>query len=81
MVSASLSDASNSITSSAAEVSVVAFRVNNPIVPADCSEVNVERVTAALTRAWSTVHASRLPAYRPLRKRVNHNEWLSVVVH
>lgn len=80
-MSSGFSDAGNTIASASAEISVVTFRVNNPIVPTDSREVNVKRIATTFTRIRTTVHASRLTAYRSLRKRVNHDERLSVVVH
>lgn len=74
-------DTSHSIAGSSAEIGVVTFRMDNPIVPTNGGEVDVERITTTFTRTRTAVHASRLAAYRSLRKRVNHNKRFSVIVH
>lgn len=74
-------DAGNSITGTTAEISVVAFWMNNPIVPANRREVDVERITTTFARTRPAIYISRLPAYRSLRKRVNHDEGFTVVMH
>lgn len=74
-------DAGDTVASPAAEVSVVALRMNDPVVPAYGGEIDVERVAAALARVWPAVHASRLSADCSLRKRVDDDERLAIVVH
>lgn len=49
MVGTGFSDTCDTITCSTAEISVVAFRMDYPVVPANGSKVNVERITTALT--------------------------------
>lgn len=78
---ARLCDAGDAVASPAAEISVVALWMNDPVVPAYGGEIDVERVAAALARVWSAVHASRLSADCSLRKRVDDDERLAIVVH
>lgn len=78
---ARLCDAGDTVASSSAEVGVVAFRMNDPIVPPNGGKIDVERVAAAFARVWSAVHASRLSADRSLRKRVDDDKRLAIVVH
>lgn len=80
-MSAGLCYASNTIASATAEISVVAFRVDDPIVPADSGKIDVKRITTALARAWPTVYIPRLPTDCSLGKRINDDEGFSIVVH
>lgn len=74
-------DAGDAVACTAAEVSVVALRMDDPVVPADGGEVDVKRVPAAFAGVRSAIDVPRLAAYRPLRKRVNHDEGLAVAMH
>lgn len=81
MMCARFCDAGDAIASSAAKVGVVTFRMNNPIIPSDGGEVDVERIATTFTRARPAVDTSRLSINGSLRKRVDHDERFAIVVH
>lgn len=73
-------DAGYSIAGSPAEISVVSFGVDDPIIPTNCRKINVQRISTAFARIRSAVDASRLTTHSFAGKCVDHDERFVIVV-
>lgn len=80
VVRAAQRDRGGRLARAATEVRIVAGRMDDPIVPADLGERNVQALAAARLHARRTVDVALRPARRPVRVRVDDNERPIVVV-
>lgn len=67
--------------SSPAEIRVVAWWMDDPVIPSNISKADVHLLPATLFDSRRTIHTPRLSVNFPLRERVYHNKRFAFIFH